>query len=236
LITSALPVPGSVSRRAGKKGSVAMPRASKAAPAKKASSSRARPSAARSSSARPAKSASTTRTAAKKAAPAHAAARRRPGEAGHAAKTTKATSTAKNDQSGCWPHDEDSRAGGAPPAAQNRHQEDGTVEARRSPLARARRRRQAPGPAGQVPGGAAGAAARGARGPTPVRRSRCEPRPSSWPRKWSRATSSSTRSRGRGRHDECRARARSRAQRPERAAVDEIDRALARSTSAPMAL
>ena len=73
-----------------------MPRASKAAPVKKASSSRGAPSAARSSSARPAKSASTTRTAAKKAAP---AARGRATAAGRkratSAKTTKATSAAK---------------------------------------------------------------------------------------------------------------------------------------------
>ena len=73
-----------------------MPRASKAAPAKKASSSRGAPSATRSSSARPAKSASTTRTTAKKAAP---VARSRATAAGTRratpAKATKATSAAK---------------------------------------------------------------------------------------------------------------------------------------------
>ena len=77
-----------------------MPRASKAAPVKKASSSRGAPSAARSSSARPAKSASTTRTAAKKAAPAArgratAAARRAGTKRATPVKATKPTSAAK---------------------------------------------------------------------------------------------------------------------------------------------
>jgi len=140
VITSALPCPDRQSPGGERRGRLHAQKPRKAAPAKKACLLAARRLQPRSSSARPAKSASTTRTAAKKAA-ARSTRPRDDGreEAGHAGEDDESDLHRQDDQSGCWPHDEDSRAGGAPPAAK-------TVTKKTAPSSRRRPRPRTPTP------------------------------------------------------------------------------------------